>query len=366
MRHLVSIDDLTLEEIERLLALADELAGRLGGDPTHLVGGLDLATGRILATLFHEPSTRTRLSFESAMLRLGGQVISAAEAASSSAAKGERIADTVRVVEAYAGAIVIRHPREGAARVAAEHARCPVINAGDGSHEHPTQTLTDLYTLKHEKGRLRRLTVELRGDLRYGRTVHSLVRALARLDATIVTAPAPGLELPEDLTTALAADYGCTPVAAADYDGPVDASYMTRLQKERLGADAHGVYRHLDAETLAAPRYRDCLLLHPLPRVDELDVALDKDPRAGWFRQAAYGVPARMALLAALLELESGVLDPAPASAPPDEADLGGGIICPNPACITRDPSELDSVSPAAGAGRCRYCGHRVEQPVAP
>src|SRR5215831_18434860 len=223
----VSIDDLTLPEIERIFTLADEFVDALGRGANPAV-----ADGLIMATLFYEPSTRTRLSFEAAMHRLGGAVISSPDMHASSVSKGESLADTVRVVSAYADLIVLRHPSDGAARVASEYAAVPVINAGDGSREHPTQTLCDLYVLRRKKGRLKGLTVAICGDLKFGRTVHSLIYALARFGVNIVTAPFAGMELPEYVLDRVAAErnYGFSTVSLDELksqDGGFDALYLT-------------------------------------------------------------------------------------------------------------------------------------------
>src|SRR5215831_7220678 len=223
----VSIDDLTLPEIERIFTLADEFADALGRG-----ANLAVANGLIMATLFYEPSTRTRLSFESAMHRLGGAVISSADMRASSAAKGESLADTVRIVSAYADLIVLRHPHDGAARVAAEYAPCPVLNAGDGSREHPTQTLCDLYILRRKKGHLRGLTVAICGDLKFGRTVHSLIYALARFGANIVAVPNRGMAVPDYVLERLAAErnYTFSTVTISELKslaGGLDAMYLT-------------------------------------------------------------------------------------------------------------------------------------------
>src|SRR3954470_240563 len=348
-RSVVSIDDLTNDEIEAIFQLADRFLAEMAtpGKPFRITGRSELAKDFILATLFFEASTRTRLSFESAMLRLGGRYLSSSDASQTSAAKGETIADMVRVVANYADAIVIRHPLEGAARVAADYASVPVINAGDGSHEHPTQTLCDLYTLRAaqaEKGRprsilsLKDLNVVVWGDLRHGRTVHSLVYALARLKARIIPRPAPGCELPDHVAQRLARDYRCISLTKENVDDgmppdvdvvyltpdqphqlalfdiqartqikglkTVDALYSTRLQLERLGAGYSGDYPAVDSEFLKHKRYRDTNVMHPLPRVDELSYDIDADKRSMYFQQAAYGVPVRMALIASLLELQ--------------------------------------------------------------
>ena len=335
---IVSIDDLSTAEIERIFALADQFAESLERG-----GTLDIAHGRIMATLFYEPSTRTRLSFESAMHRLGGAVISAADMKASSASKGESLADTVRVVAGYADLIVMRHPHDGAARVAAEYAPCLVINAGDGSREHPTQTLCDLYILRKKKGSLKGLTVALCGDLKFGRTVHSLIYALARFGANILAVPQAGMDVPSYVLERIAAERNysfstvpldelkslagrvdalyLTPTAphqmalftggitaanapAAEPPAALDAFYVTRLQTERIdngGPEPHD-YVRFDARALKSSRAHEAVVMHPLPRTTELAYELDTDPRAIYFEQARAGVPVRMALVAWLIE----------------------------------------------------------------
>ncbi len=334
----VSIEDLATAEIERIFTLADEYAAALeAGKPPAVASGL------VMATLFYEPSTRTRLSFESAMHRLGGAVISSADMNASSAAKGESLADTARIVSGYADLIVLRHPHDGAARVAAEYASCPVLNAGDGSREHPTQTLCDLFTLRRKKGRLKGLTVALCGDLKFGRTVHSLIYALARFGANIVAVPTAGMDVPDYVLERLAAERNynfstvtmdelkslaggldalyLTPSAphqmalftgdaplekipTAEPPPALDAFYVTRLQKERLQSkDAPtSEYVRFDAHALKGHRVQEAVVMHPLPRTTELAYELDSDPRAVYFEQAAAGVPVRMALIAWIIE----------------------------------------------------------------
>ncbi len=329
-RHLVSIDDLSNEEILGLFAIADEIAK----DPRAYA---QICPGHILASLFYEPSTRTRLSFESAIQRLGGGVISAADMRASSAAKGESLADTVRVVAAYADLIVLRHPKEGAARVAARYSTCPVVNAGDGSHEHPTQTLCDLYSLRVEKGGIQGLDVVLCGDLKYSRTIHSFAFALARFGANLVCAPQPGFEMPDYVIDRLRDEFRVdthrvevqdlatvAPRMDAMYFTPerphqlslfteigevnvkkFDALYVTRPQRERHSEkerEGPAPYFRVDRAALAGAKFRDTVVLHPLPRVDELSYDLDEDPRSIYFRQAARGVPVRMATIGYLLD----------------------------------------------------------------
>ena len=277
--------------------------------PRRHARALTLARDAVMAALFYEPSTRTRMSFEAAMLRLGGQVIAMTDPHASSAAKGETLADTVRIVESYTDLIVLRHPREGAAQVAADFAGIPVINAGDGAREHPTQTLLDLYTIYQEKGRLAGITVALCGDLKHGRTVHSLAQALARFGAQIICVAPPGLELPAPLRRQLATrvwrDRRAVSTRWSARRWAIAMCCMSRacsanVLPTRRNSSACASSYQVSRQTLTRTR-EDAIVLHPLPRVDELDYALDGDPRAAYFRQAAYGVPVRMALIAALL-----------------------------------------------------------------
>lgn len=389
LRHLVSIDDLSLAEIRTLFERAAEFAA----DPR---AWSHLGRGRISASLFYEPSTRTRLSFESAMLRLGGGVLTAADMKTSSATKGESLADTVRVVEGYADLIVLRHPSEGAARLASQYSAVPVINAGDGSHEHPTQTLCDLYTLWIERGRLEGIDVVLAGDLRYSRTIHSFIYALARFGANIVCVPHHGLELPDYVLQRLREEYGAEPVRAdasrlgdlaaqsdAVYITPqkphqlslfteasglkvehVDAVYMTRPQTERhTPEETTADYLRLGYATLKADVLRDAVVMHPLPRRDEISQELDADPRSIYFKQAARGVPIRMALLAALLgQIELGDAHP-PVGPKLYPAPLANP--CANPTCISR--TETRHVQPATKLlsrhplrAACGYCSQEL------
>ncbi len=301
-RDLITLEDYTVEEIERLLTMAEGYAEMLAqGERSSSL------THRILATLFHEPSTRTRLSFESAMQRLGGGVISVANApASSSVAKGESLPDTVRIISNYADAIVLRHPEKGAAKQAADASLVPIINAGDGTGHHPTQALVDLYTIKEEKGHLAGLKVALVGDLRYGRTVHSLAGALGRFRAELVLVAPPELSMPGEIVSALRA--AGTPIWETqdlwEVAPEVDVLYVTRIQRERFAdpwdyEQLRGCYR-VDLELVAHAR-REVIIMHPLPRVDEIDPQLDGYDGAAYFRQSANGLPVRMALLAMML-----------------------------------------------------------------
>lgn len=361
---LISIRDLSNTAIEGLFALATDYAAQTRSR-------LSLARDAVLTTLFYEPSTRTRMSFEAAMLRLGGQVISMADPAASSAAKGETLADTIRIVESYADVIALRHPREGAARVAAEFSAMPIINGGDGAREHPTQTLLDLYTIFQEKGRLRGVTVALCGDLKHGRTVHSLAQGLARFGARVVCIAPPGLELPADLASLLHLRHGLECIHADSLASPLlaecDVLYVTRIQKERfadpLEFDRVRSSYMVSRDTLSRAR-EDAIVLHPLPRVDEMEFALDGDPRAAYFRQAAYGVPVRMALIAALLGLCT-VEDFHPIADTPTPT---AHFHCDNMRCITHTERGIPpaTLTFADGALRCAYCEAIQEEAPCP
>jgi aspartate carbamoyltransferase catalytic subunit len=401
--NLVSIADLSNDEIEEIFDLADA---------SEKLRGKKVGSGKIMATLFYEPSTRTRLSFESSMQRLGGTVISCSDMQSSSAAKGESVADTAKVVSSYADVLVVRHYWDGAVQAVAEHADVQVINAGDGGHEHPSQTLCDLYTLRKEKGELKGLNVVICGDLKNGRTIHSLVYALARFGANVVTLAANGMELPHYVLERLEREFQYTlaPVASDDLSAVVtetdafyltpkqphqlalfttvdstvqtritnlvsglryDAFYMTRKQKERMTNVAKaGNYPVIGAKFLKEQRFKNTVVMHPLPRVDELSPELDKDRRGIYFKQAAYGVPIRMALLHFLFEKQRrvGISKPSKSSVL-FESPHPTGPHCPNVKCITvNEPGstrlrfELLSEGPAGALIlRCLYCDHRFK-----
>ena len=302
MRHLMSPLDFTVEELEQLFVLANDIEQ----NPAKYAHACD---GRILATCFYEPSTRTRLSFESAMLRLGGQVLGFSDAASSSASKGESVSDTIRVISGYADICAMRHPKEGAPMVAAERSGIPVINAGDGGHQHPTQTLTDLLTIRSLKGRLGNITIGLCGDLKFGRTVHSLIHALVRYENVKFIFISPEeLKVPDYITEMLKdKNIPYQEVIRLENVMPeLDLLYMTRVQKERFFNEEDYI-RLKDFYVLSTTKMElakpDMLVLHPLPRVNEISVELDSDPRAVYFRQARYGVYVRMALILTLLGL---------------------------------------------------------------
>ena len=404
-RSLVTIDDLSNREIEALFALADEMADSMDKQS-------GVCRGKIMASLFFEPSTRTRLSFETAMHRLGGNVISAVDIGATSLAKGESIADMARVVGSYADIIVIRHPWEGAAKVVADYAGIPVINAGDGSHEHPTQTLCDLYTIKKERQTIKGLKIALWGDLKHGRTIHSLIYALARFGATILFRPGHGLEIPEHVIRKLTAEYGgelkryealdqavkgepfpldavyMTPSSPhqlammpdisvqVELKTGVDALYVTRLQTERLPATTRGQelkeeYPVVDKKLLKKKEFKRTLVMHPLPRVDELAYELDADPRSMYFKQATWGVPVRMALIAFLLGAReisvSGEADSFVLKRDYPMYRRGFGVRCSNPKCVSIQETELKYIKPEFKIVNdqpltlgCVYCEHEI------
>ena len=303
MRHLISPLDFTVEELDKLL----NLAGDIEKNPQKYK---ECCKGKKLATLFYEPSTRTRLSFEAAMLNLGGSVLGFSEASSSSASKGESVSDTIRIISCYADICAMRHPKEGAALVAAKKSGIPVINAGGGGHQHPTQTLTDLMTIRTLKGRLDNITIGLCGDLKFGRTVHSLINALLRYDNVkfVLISPAelkvPGYII-ENIKEAGAQYEEVSRLE--DVIGGLDLLYMTRVQRERFFNEEDYIRLKdsfiLDKKKLKSAK-DDMLILHPLPRVNEIAVEVDDDPRAVYFKQAQFGVYVRMALILTLLEVE--------------------------------------------------------------
>ena len=432
-RHIVSIFDLSNAEMQGIFRLADRFLLSLQEGPLSLVrrprrrrgkrpieapGSTGrLCAGQVLATVFFEPSTRTRLSFESAMHRLGGRVISVADPRSSSAAKGERLADTIRVIASYADAIVLRHPNEGAALLAAETLdeerlaelgrRVPVINGGDGAHEHPTQTLCDLYTLKREHGKIAGLYVALCGDLLHARTVHSLAYGLARFGASVRCISPPELRLPRYVKRRLEAEFNCVP---AEYDSfgdlaapeaphavsaaqkrraraarklvadedvvqavgrSLDAIYVTRIQTERFSdpEQARGLRgSYVIGADLLRRIGKHTTIMHPLPRVDEVEYAVDADTRAAYFRQASYGVPIRMALIALLLGKKrlgrSGKERAALAARAGERAvEWIAGMECANPTCITNhEPGARARMERLGDTGvlRCAYCEHEM------
>ena len=405
-RSLVTIDDLSNGEIEALFSLADKMSDSMNEQ-------FGVCHGKIMASLFFEPSTRTRLSFETAMHRLGGSVISAVDIGATSLAKGESIADMARVVGSYADIIVIRHPWEGAAKVVTDYAGVPVINAGDGGHQHPTQTLCDLYTIKKERQTIKGLKIALWGDLKYGRTIHSLIFALAKFGANILFCSSPGLEVPEHVVKKLTTEYGgelkryealdqavkggllpldaiyMTPNSPhqlammpevsiqVELKTGVDALYVTRPQKERFAAtekeqELKGKYPVVDKKLLKKKEFKRTLVMHPLPRVDELAYEVDADPRSMYFKQAARGVPIRMALIALLLGTKE-ISIPREDNSFIQKIDYpvyrrDFGVRCSNPRCVSIRETETKYIKPEFKVVdrepltlRCVYCEHGSE-----
>ena len=306
MKHVIEPLDLSLEETTRLLDLADDIA-------EHPQKYEQVCKGKKLATLFYEPSTRTRLSFEAAMLNLGGSVLGFSSADSSSASKGESVADTIRVVSGYADICAMRHPKEGAPLVASRFSRIPVINAGDGGHQHPTQTLTDMMTIRRKKGRLTDLTIGLCGDLKFGRTVHSLIKSLSRYENIKFILISPNeLKVPDYIIKEVLQSKQIPFQEVERLEeviGELDILYMTRVQRERFFNEEDYIRLKdsyiLDGAKMALAK-EDMYVLHPLPRVNEIAVEVDSDPRAAYFDQAQYGVYVRMALIMMLLGLDQG------------------------------------------------------------
>ncbi len=303
MRSLIDIQELSTDEINELIEVASDIIDN--GDKYS-----NACRGKILATMFFEPSTRTRLSFESAMYGLGGEVISVSSAGSSSAAKGESVADTAKTISCYADIMAMRHPKEGAPLVAAMNSTIPVINAGDGGHNHPTQTLTDLLTIYREKGRLNNMTIGLCGDLKFGRTVHSLISAMARYEGVKFVLISPEeLKVPSYVKRDILKKKGIEYVQTTDFESVIpelDILYMTRVQRERFFNEED--YLRLKDRYILTPEKlenakADLRILHPLPRVNEISVAIDKDPRACYFKQVYYGKIIRMSLILKLLEV---------------------------------------------------------------
>ena len=347
-RHLIDLDTLSLEEISKLL----DMAKIIKDNPGYFT---DSCHGKLMATLFYEPSTRTQMSFQSAMLKLGGKLIGFSDPDNSSVSKGESLKDTVSVVSNYADLIVTRHPLEGTAKAAGMFSRVPVINAGDGGHLHPTQTLTDLFTLMSTSGRLTDLTVGLCGDLKNGRTVHSLIKTLCRYSGNkFVLISTPELSVP-DYIKEIMQKSGCEYIQKSSLEeaiGEIDVLYMTRIQRERFeSAEAYekqkGVFV-LDTEKLKKARY-GLRILHPLPRVDEIAYAVDDDPRAVYFAQTEYGMYARMPLILHMLENSKKQLDPRPES--------NSDMVCANPKCITHSEPYLPRLFKKTQTGYfCEYC----------
>ncbi len=401
MRHLSTIHDISNDEIEMLFDAADEMSRQLENNKS-----LDVCEGYEMVSLFLEPSTRTRLSFEVAMHRLGGNVTSVVDDKSISIAKGETIADTANIIGGYADIIVVRHSLQGTPKVIAQNAGVPVINAGDGAHQHPTQTLTDLYTLRKEKGKIEGLTVALCGDLKFGRTVHSLAYALARFKANIVLISALELDMPEHIVRRLRTEYDYRIEEFSDVsqaverinacrdkmDGKkrvfalnglwgdffeqsdkirgIDVFYVTRVQKERFSSknEAAGQYSTVDSKALKKIR-EDALILHPLPRIDELAYEIDSDRRSAYFRQAENGIPIRMALITFLLGAGrfEGIETKQESEAIRYKSRLG--VKCHNPKCVSTQAEQSGQMVPEfyvintndKPTLRCIYCEWEVE-----
>jgi aspartate carbamoyltransferase catalytic subunit len=360
MRSLISILDFSTQELDQLIATAQDIIA-------HPEAYWDKCAHKKLATLFFEPSTRTRLSFEAAMLELGGSVIGFSEASSSSASKGESMADTAKILSCYADIMAIRHPKEGAPYVASRAATIPVINAGDGGHNHPTQTLADLLTIHRELGRLDNLTIGLCGDLKYGRTVHSLIEAMSRYEGIKFVLISPEeLKIPGFIRYNVLEKHQMpyTEVTSLEDAMPeLDVLYMTRIQRERFDDPAE--YDRLkdsyvlDTEKMKLAKEK-MAVLHPLPRVNEISVAVDDDPRAAYFRQALNGKFMRMALILKLLaEAEEN-----PVKEAVDTTDLLRDRICRNPKCITNTEQELPQLFKLTDAAqetyRCIYCESKL------
>lgn len=352
MRNLINILDLSVEEIDHLVELGTDIYK----NPEKYK---DACRGKILGSLFFEPSTRTRLSFTSAMMGLGGNVLGFSQAANSSIAKGETVSDTIRMVDAYSDIIVMRHPKEGAPIVASKVAKVPLINAGDGGHYHPTQTLTDLLTIKHKKGRFDNLTIGICGDLKYGRTVHSLISAMVRYPGVRFVLISPDeLRLPDYVKDEFLYHFGVEFAETTNLEAAIpslDILYMTRIQAERFASkEEYDRLKNSYILTKSKLYYAkpDLSIMHPLPRVNEIAVDVDDDERAHYFDQAEFGRYIRMALILMLLETK-GI----------DDRRLCGielpGIVCQNPHCISRTERGIKRLFED---GRCIYCDQRYEE----
>lgn len=358
MKNLIEIKDLSVEEIEELIKVAKSIM-------QHPENYWEKCKHKKLATLFFEPSTRTRLSFEAAMMELGGNVLGFSEANSSSSAKGESVSDTIRTVGCYADIIAMRHPKEGAPLVASLKTTVPIINAGDGGHNHPTQTLTDLLTISCEKGRLDNLTIGLCGDLKYGRTVHSLITAMSRYKSIKFVLISPDeLKIPEYVKEEILEKNNIEYIETGDiekYMEKLDILYMTRVQRERFFNEEDYIRLKdsyiLNKEKLKNAR-KDLCIMHPLPRVNEISIEVDNDPRAAYFRQANYGKYIRMALILKLINQnkENSTINKNA------KKEIINKIKCKNPNCITTIEQEIDHVfvltDEEKNIYRCKYCEH--------
>lgn len=357
MKHLIDIKDFSVQEIDELIKVAKDIIA----NPEIYS---EKCKGKILATLFFEPSTRTRLSFESAMLKLGGNVLGFSEASSSSTAKGESVSDTIQVVGGYSDIIVMRHPKEGAPVVASKNSVVPIINAGDGGHNHPTQTLTDLLTISSEKGRLDNLTIGICGDLKFGRTVHSLITAMVRYpNIKFILISPDELKIPEYIKRDVLDKNNIEYIETdniEEYMKDLDILYMTRIQKERFNSEEEYIRLKnsyiLDEEKIAKAK-SDLCIMHPLPRVNEISVKVDKDPRACYFKQANYGKFIRMALILKMLEESKKEIKYIKNE---ETKEIRKDIKCTNSRCITTIEQELEQTfiltDKENNVYRCKYC----------
>lgn len=354
---MIDLNDYTLEEWNSLLKLASDI--RLNQRAY-----IHRCEGRIMATLFYEPSTRTQMSFQAAMLRLGGQIIGFDNPVNSSVSKGETLMDTIRIVSGYSDVIVMRHPLEGSVKAASLYSRCPIVNAGDGGHLHPTQTLTDIFTLYNIKQRLGGMDIGVCGDLKYGRTVHSLIKAMTRFPGNrFYLISTPELTVPDYIKQIITRSGSeCTEASSIESCiGDLDVLYMTRIQRERFASSKEyerqkGVFV-LDRDKLKKAKH-DLAILHPLPRVDEIEFDVDGDSRALYFKQAEFGMFARMALI--LKIIEDDLLEPKNDNSVPSQAH------CMNERCITQQETYLPNLAHVDAAGRkcCLYCDE--ELPIKP
>ena len=364
-RHLINPMDLSIGELDEIFTLAHQIIA----NPNEFS---NCCNGKILATLFYEPSTRTRFSFEAAMLRLGGKILGFSEPNSSSAAKGETLADTIKMVSIYSDIIAMRHPKEGSAKVASMYSEVPVINAGDGGHHHPTQTLTDLLTIKSLKGTLHNHVIGICGDLKYGRTVQSLITAMSRYENIKFVLISPKeLRIPQYIRQEVLdknnIEY-CEVEKIEEVIENLDILYMTRIQKERFfNEDEYLRLKDsyiLDAHKMEIAK-KDMIVMHPLPRVNEIDIEVDKDVRAAYFKQAEFGMYVRMALIAKLLSPGITINEVKNEQIikkikPPLPQKISGILKCNNPRCITSDEKYLedvfDLVDEDKGLYKCQYC----------
>lgn len=353
-RNLIDLEDVSKEDLDEII----RLAGMIKANPSIFT---DACHGKIMATLFYEPSTRTQMSFQTAMLRLGGQIIGFDNPSNASVSKGESLKDTIRVVSGYADVIVMRNPVEGSALAASLYSKSPIINAGDGGHLHPTQTLTDLVTLSYEKGTLEGLTIGLCGDMKNGRTVHSLIKTLSKYKGNrFIMISTPQLQMPEYVIEVLK-ESGCDYSFSDSLEKSIadlDVLYMTRIQQERFASHEEyeaqkGVYV-LDEQKmkLAKP---DLVVLHPLPRVDEITVGVDDDPRAKYFAQAEYGMYARMALIIMMLTNRKGTLPPT--------VQNSDTRCCKNPRCVTNTEAYVPHLFyEHGGKAVCKFCDSLLDE----